>query len=237
MEQAILDGFSDMEKGAYLCALASMATADRVATSEELEFITALADKAGISEEQRGFVQHAATTEITDADLNRCLNILKNSDLRFSLVSDIIAFAQADNHYANEEKQKVEQIAAYLGVNHDQFSVLDEFTKKAASEAPNHEQKIESGEETGQGFLGSLGLGDKLKKAGINTDSLFKGALGIIGPFLLARMFSGGRRKGGGMLGGLGGLLAGGGLLGGLLGGGRGFGGLGGMLGRLMGKK
>ena len=37
----ILSGYSDMEKGAYLGAIASISTADRSASEEELEYINA----------------------------------------------------------------------------------------------------------------------------------------------------------------------------------------------------
>lgn len=249
-ETTILSGYSNIEKGAYLGAIASLATADRTASPEELEYIDALIESAEITEDQASLIRHAATTDVADEDLERFLKILKTSELRFSLVSDVIAFAQADNDYTDNEKTKVQDIASYLGVNEEQFSVLNQFTQTAVEEAPKHADEIQSEKATPSGFLDSLGFGDKLKNAGINSNSLFKGALGIIGPMLLARMFSGGRRGGatrggGGLLGGLlgGGLLSGlmgnksGGLLGGLLGGGRGFGSAGGMLGRFFGKR
>jgi uncharacterized tellurite resistance protein B-like protein len=240
----ILEGYNDTEKGAYLGALASIATADRSATEEELTYLQALCESANLSEDQTNLIREAATTEISDEDLKRCLDVLKTSELRFSLVSDVIAFAGSDQSYSEEEKQKVQQIAQYLGVNQEQFSLLDQFTKKAVKEVPKQVEAIETEQTTPGNFLDSLGFGDKLKSAGINSNSLLKGALGIIGPIVLARMLSGRRgSSGGGMFGGggltgggglLGGLL-GGGLLGGLLGGGRGFGNAGGMLGRMFG--
>lgn len=267
MEQSttILEGYSDEEKGAYLGAIASIATADRSASDEELEYIKALCESANLSEEQTGIITSAASTQITDDDLKRCLDVLKNSELKFSLVSDVIAFAESDQNYSAEEKQNVEKIAQYLGVNQEQFSLLNQFTKTAVQEAPKHAEAIETQQTTPHGFLESLGFGDKMKSAGINSSSIFKTALGIIGPMLLAKMMSSRRgSSGGGLLGGLGGLFGGGGgiipdnnsgsgggllgglgsllggnsggLLGGLLGGGSGgFGGAGGLLGRVLG--
>ena len=253
MEQTttILDGYSNLEKGAYLGAIASIATADRTASPEEKDYINALCESANLTDEQTKLITQVAATQVADDDLNRFLDVLKTSDLRYSLVSDLIAFAQSDKNYSEEEKQTVEKISQYLGLSHQQLSVLDEFTKKAVQEAPNHAESIQSEQTTPQNFLESLGFGDKLKSAGINSNSLLKGALGIIGPFILARMLSGKRRGGGGLLGGilggnamtggggmfggLGGLFGGGGLLGGLLGGGRGFGNAGGLLSRILG--
>ncbi len=267
MEQnpTILEGYSDIEKGAYLAAIASIASADRSASEEEIEYMEALSESANISDEQKELIRQAST-ELSGDDLNRCLEVLKGSDLRFSLVSDLIAFAESDKNYSPEEKQNVEKIAAYLGVNQEQFSVLNQFTKKAVQEVPAQAEALQNETTTPSNFLDSLGFGEKLKGAGINTNSLLKGALGIMGPIILAQMFRGGRRKssgggllggilgrgsGGGMMGGgnqsgsilggggggglLGGLLTGGGLLGGLLGGGRGFGSAGGLLGKVLG--
>jgi uncharacterized tellurite resistance protein B-like protein len=249
-ETTILEGYSAAEKAAYLGAIASLATADRTAGEEEISYLEALCESAGLSDTETESVRQAASSEMTDTELKSYLDVLKTSELRFSLVSDVIAFAQADQNYSDEEKQNVKNIADYLGVNQDQFSVLNQFTNKAVEEAPGQADALQTGQTSPQGFLDKLGFGDKLKSAGINTNSLVKGALGILGPIILAKMFSGGRRRSGGLGAGLGGALSGGGggllgsllgggggLLGGLLGGGRGFGNAGGMLGRILGKR
>lgn len=226
----ILQGYSDEEKGAYLGALASIATADRSASEEELEYLNALCDAANVSQEQKDLITEAASSEISDTDLQRCLDVLKTSDLRFSLVSDAQAFAQTDHSYSEDEKENVKKIAEYLGVNQEQVSLLDQFTKKAVKEVPEHADAIGNAEKTPQSFLEGLGFGDKLKSAGINTNGLLKGALAIIGPIILARLLS---RKSGGNSGGLGGMFGGGNSgLGGMFGGsGDSSGGLGGMFG------
>src|SRR5215213_10216965 len=102
-QEVLLKNYSDMEKGAYLGAIASIATADHSATEEELDYLMALADSAELSEQQKQVVTRAAT-ELTPDELKRCIEILKNSELRFSLVTDLISFAKADGHYGEEEK-------------------------------------------------------------------------------------------------------------------------------------
>src|SRR5687768_1011909 len=125
MEQneKLLKDYSESEKGAYLGAIASIATADHTASEEELEYIMDLADSAGISEDQKEAVKKAAT-ELSGEELSRCLDILKTSDLRFSLVTDLISFAESDNNYSDEEKENVEKIARHLNINQEQFSLL-----------------------------------------------------------------------------------------------------------------
>jgi uncharacterized tellurite resistance protein B-like protein len=227
--KTILEGYTDQEKGAYLGAIASLATADRSASPEEIEHIEDLAEAAQLSEQQREAVVRAAT-ELSGEELKRCLDTLKNSNLRFSLVTDLIAFAEVDNNYSEEERKNVEQITQYLGVNKTQVSLLDQFVQRTS-------QSNKSPEEiTKPGFLESLGLKDQFSNAGINIGSIGRGMFGFLGPMLLGGMLSRGlgrgmRPRSGGFGGGLGGGL--GGALGGALGGGLGmprgggFGGLG----------
>jgi uncharacterized tellurite resistance protein B-like protein len=229
----VLEGYSDQEKGAYLGAVASIATADRQASEEEMQYIAALCNAADISETQKEAVMRAAN-ELSGEELKKCLDILKNSDLKYSLVTDIIAFAKADNNYAAEEQKRVEEISQYLEVNQNQFSLLNEFTEKAAAKDVPAEEKAKPS------FLSSLGLNDKLKNAGINSNSLMKGLLAIGGPILLGSILSGAmRRRGTGMFGNMGGLMGGAGLgsIIGMLSGGRGFRNTGGLLGRIFGNR
>ena len=235
----ILEGHTDREKGAYLGAIASIATADREASPEELEHMAQLCDAADLSEVQKQSVIRAAT-ELSGDELTRCLDILKDSELRYSLVTDLMAFAKSDNNYSEEEQENIQKIAEYLGVNQQQFSLLDQFAEKAGSSQASPEEAVQPG------FLSSLGLKDKLENAGISGNGLLKGLLGVAGPMILSGMLSrglGGHARsgglGGGLLGGLAGGLSGSGGLGSLIGmlsGGRGLGSTGGLLGRVLGR-
>lgn len=233
----VLEGYNDQEKGAYLGAMASIATADRQASEEELQYISALCDAADVSDTQKEAVIRAAS-EISEDELKKCLDVLKGSELKYSLVTDLIAFAKSDNNYGEAEQQRVAEISQYLGVDQNQFSLLNEFTDKAATKEIPEEEKAKPS------FLSSLGLSDKLKSAGINSNGLLKGLLGIAGPIILGGIVSGAMRRRGrsssGMFGNMGGGLMGGGGLGSLIGmlsGGRGFGNTGGLLGRILGKR
>lgn len=230
--ETILEGYSDHEKGAYLGAIASIATADREASPEELEYIDNLCEAAQLSEKQKQAV-HQAATELSGEELNRCLDILKGSELKYSLVTDLMAFAKSDNNYSEKEEENITKISRYLGIDQKQFSLLDQF----ADESVHQPETTEA-----QGLLGGR-LGNQLQSAGINTGSLFKGLISIAAPMLIGSMLSRGRRGGGlgGALGGgLGGML-GGGMSGGLgsvigmLNGGRGMGSTGGLFGRIFG--
>ena len=191
--EKVLRDYSDIEKGAYLGAIASIATADRTASPQEIEYINALAESADLSESQKNLVERAAT-ELSGEELKRCLDVLKTSDLRFSLVTDLIGFAESDKSYSAEEKANVEKIAQYLGIDRQQFSLLDQFVQKTAEVQPQPEEMQKPG------FLSSLGLDQKFKNLGINFSSITKGLLSVAGPMLLMNMF---RRRGGNAAAGL----------------------------------
>lgn len=235
--EKLLKDYSDNEKGAYLGAIASIATADHSATEEEEEYLKILSESADLSPQQQEAVLRAAK-ELSGDELKRCLDIIKESDLRFSLVTDLISFAETDKSYSPEEKSNVEKIAQYLNINQNQFSLLDQFVKKTVESGTSNEEVSKPG------FLSSLGLEDKFKSAGLNMGSLTKGLLGIAGPMILAKMLTGGlgRRRSMNPFGNQGGFpgrqsSGGFGSLISMLNGGRGFGSTGGLLSKIFGSR
>ncbi|MBF9239256.1 TerB family tellurite resistance protein [Hymenobacter sp. BT683] len=231
METTLLQNYSEAEKTAYLSAIASLASADRQASGAEIEFLQALAQQAGLS---GGSTQQvlAAAQDATNQSIQQSLDVLKNSDLRFSLVTDLISFARADGSYANDEEAMITKMSQYLGINSQQQHTLETVVDQAETVAHNPQDPAK------QGFFSSIG--DKLSSAGIPKQALMAGLLGVVAPMVISRVMGGSRSQGmgGGMMGNmgsgsLGGLLGGaaqsglGGMLGGLLGGG--------MLGGLMG--
>ena len=228
METQLLSNYSEPEKTAYLSAIAALATADRQASEPEAEFLQRLSQQAGLSPQAAQQVLHAAQ-DSSNQSIQQNLDQLKSSDLRFSLVTDLISFARADGAYSNEEEAMVSKMASYLGVNAEQKATLENVVDQAAN-VPHDAQ--DPGK---QGFLS--GLGDKLSNVGIPKNALLGGLLGVVAPMVISRVMGGGSSNSagygqsqpsgtmGGMLGGLlgggqGGGSSMGGLLGGLLGGG-----------------
>ena len=229
MDTQLLQNYSEAEKTAYLSAIASLATADRQASGAEGQFLQALAQQAGLS---GGATQQvlAAAQDANNQSIQQHLDVLKGSDLRFSLVTDLISFARADGAYANDEEAMIGKMSQYLGINAEQQHTLETVVDQAATVAHDPQDPGK------QGFLS--GIGDKLSSVGIPKGALMAGLLGVVAPMVISRVMGGGQRQdmnpGGGLMGGsMGGLLGGaansglGGMLGGLLGGGM----LGGLLG------
>src|SRR5687767_14421760 len=108
-EEKLLRDYNDDEKGAYISAIASLATADRTASQEEHEFLQAIADSAELSTEQVDKV-NAAADDTTGQQLTSSLDTLKNSELRFSLLTDLVAFAESDKDYSEQEKTNIRKM-------------------------------------------------------------------------------------------------------------------------------
>jgi uncharacterized tellurite resistance protein B-like protein len=244
-QTTLLKDYSQEEKGAYFGALATMASADGNASAEEMEFLRMMAEAAELPENLQQELTQIANNP-SQISLQKCLDILKKSPLRFSFVTDIISFAKSDGQYTSDEQQRIQEIAQYLEIDQKQYSILDQFVEKA-DEAKQHGE-----DPTSQSFLNKSGFGDMFKNVGISPQ-MVTGMLGILAPIVLSKMMGGRGRttRGGGLLGGLlgggmtGGSMRGGGLgsiisiLGGLNGkrgyGSMGSGGLGSLLGGMLG--
>lgn len=223
-DSQLLQNYSDSEKAAYLSVIASLASADREASATETEFLQQLAHQAGLS---GGATQQvlAAAKDATNESIKGHLETLRDSDLRYSLVTDLISFARADGAYANDEEAMINKISAYLGITPQQTQTLNQVVDQAA-QVPH-----DANDPAKQSFFG--GITDKLEGAGIPKGALMAGLLGVVAPMVLSKVM--GRGQGGGMMGGMGGGGLGGGSMGGLLGGAMGGGSMGGLLGGLLG--
>lgn len=207
-------------------ALATIASADGHVSEDEIQFLQLTSEAAELPENLQQEVISIARNP-SQISLQRCLDVLKGSPLRFSFITDIISFAKSDGQYTSDEQKRIAEVSNYLGIDQNQFSILDQFVDKA-------NQAQEKGEDpTSQSFLNKSGFGDMFKKSGISP-AMVTGMLGVLAPIVISGMMNrrrggyGGGMMGGGMGGGLGGLL--GGLLGGGMAGGM-MGGRGGMYG------
>ena len=217
--ESLLQNYSESEKTAYLSTIAALASADRSASEQETQFLTALAESAQLSPGAAQLVL-AAANDSSNQSIAQHLDALKGSELRYSLVADIISFAKADDKYSGEEQQMMQKMAAYLGVNSEQVQALGQAVEQT------QQQPAAQTEEQANSMFSGGGIGDMLRKVGIQPSTLAKGMLGILAPILISKVLSG--RSGGGMTGG--GMGSGGGL-----GSSGGMGGMGGMGGGMLG--
>jgi uncharacterized tellurite resistance protein B-like protein len=201
-----LSSYPEQEKTAYLAALAALATSDREASKEELEHLRQISNDAGLSESNEQEIIEAAK-DVTGQHLKDSLDVLKDSDLRYGLITDLIAIAQADESYTEQEKENIGKVSRYLNINKNQFSILDQFVRKAVEEERSPEEYRKPN------FLGSTGMQDKFSQAGFDMQAIGRSIFGFLGPVLLGSLASRslGRRSSNQFpnRGGLGGMLGG----------------------------
>lgn len=232
-EIPLLSIYQVKEREAYISIIASIATADRTATEDELDYLAALSAASGINPE----IATKAAEDSTNVSLSESLSVLKNSELRFSLMADIISFAQSDGKYTVDEEEKIKSICNYLGITEEQTKVLATVLEESNALVTSPEDA------TNEGFFEKNGFSKMLSNANIPVSSIVKGLIGLAAPFILSKMVArkaqAGNPQTGGLGGGLGGTLLGalqGGRIGGLgsifgnLSGGSGYNGLGSIL-------
>lgn len=208
--------FPAEQRAAYLGAIASLTTADRVASEQEVAFLSGLAQQTGLSQDEAQTVVNAALDPNTGA-LQNYLAVLKNSELRFSLLHDLLAYAQSDGDFSAEEQKSVESLARSLGISGDQFRAVDNFQEAQATGGDISAAK------------------SALQNAGVpaQTNGFLGQLIGTLGPIVLQQILSrSGRGSSSASLGGLGGVL---GNLGGSPASGSGGGGLMDILGSVLG--
>ncbi len=169
------------QRAAYLGAIASLLTADKEASQAEGEFLSHLAQATGLAQEDAQHVVDAAL-DPNNESLMQDLTTLKSSDLRFSLVQDLISFAQSDGQYSEAEQERIAQMAQFLGVTEEQFDALHQYQQAAADGANVNDPR----------FLQQSGIGSLFSQLGLpKGGGMLSGILAVAGPMILQKVLAG----------------------------------------------
>lgn len=237
MENNPILNYSEGEKSAYLTLLASVATADHENSEGEIAFMQQMCEVSDISQKCANEVTMAMTNPAS-VDFSTHITNLKNSELKFSLIADIINMVNADGDMDADEVAHVNKLNQALGINQNQFDVMKEYVHKANSHAKEQtttpglgflggndsggssSSGIGSMLSTAAGFLVQSGLLNKFQQNNIPTNNFQQGSTmgtilsGLATSFIQSKISGGNSNNansGGGMLGGLVGSMLGGG--------------------------
>jgi uncharacterized tellurite resistance protein B-like protein len=125
------------ERVDYLMIVASMAGADVMLDQHELDRLRELCAELDLPEKETEDILTASHRPT--ATIERHIETLKGSDLRFKLLSDCISLAYADDDYGAEEKHEVDGLAVSLGVSAEQLTAIEELVKATHAAAMGHE--------------------------------------------------------------------------------------------------
>jgi uncharacterized tellurite resistance protein B-like protein len=115
------------ERVDYLMVVASMAGADVVIDQAEKDRLRELCGELGLPERETAAVLSAC--QRPTASIERHIDGLKSSPLRFTLLSDCVSLAYADGDYGKDERREVESLARALGVSGEQLAPIEELVR------------------------------------------------------------------------------------------------------------
>jgi uncharacterized tellurite resistance protein B-like protein len=135
------------ERVDYLIIVASMAGADVQLKQSETDKLKALCHQLGLPDEELKKVLTASQS--ATASVERHLEGLKASPLRFSLLSDCVSLAYADGKYEKTEKAEIRALAGQLGVAEEQVVAIEELVATCRQAAEGGPASTQAGEEIG----------------------------------------------------------------------------------------
>ncbi|WP_157638181.1 TerB family tellurite resistance protein [Flexithrix dorotheae] len=122
----ILLNFGKQERVSYLVALSTLAMADGEVEEGEVKLIQTMCENSELDGKETGVVM-AAVYAPDNVDLVSHLDNLTSSDLRFSLMTDILLLVNADGELEEEEIAQVAQLKLRLNISNEQYATLGQY--------------------------------------------------------------------------------------------------------------
>jgi uncharacterized tellurite resistance protein B-like protein len=121
-----LKSYPEVAQVAYLCLLAGLCFADKDFSEKERQQLETHLKALDISDEGRGKI-YSAVFSLRDEHIEKItegLLKLANSDLRFTLISDLYVLALADDTITEEEESYINKLASQVNVSAEQCATI-----------------------------------------------------------------------------------------------------------------
>ncbi len=166
METAqLLLNYDEEQRATYLTVLASLALADGEVQEEEAKLIETMCAETKLSFRPKMQVLNALYLP-NSVEIAPLIERLSESNLKYSLLADILKMVQANGELTPKEAKEVAKLKGMLLLNDAQYEVVDKYVKMAA-------------QLTAQGvtddFLAQSGLDKKFAEVGIPLEAFQKG--------------------------------------------------------------
>jgi uncharacterized tellurite resistance protein B-like protein len=126
MERHPLTAYPHVERVDYLSVLAAIAAADATVTDEELSHLRHFCESVEIDDIGIGLII-AALEHPAVVNLPAILPRLAQTDLKFTLLADMLCIAQADGIVCPAEQAEINTIAAMLGITAEQITAVNRY--------------------------------------------------------------------------------------------------------------
>lgn len=124
--------YPEVERVDYLCVAATIAAADGKITDDEISHIREFCEHIEIGEIGIGLII-AAIENPAGVDLQTILSRLKHTDLKFTLLTDMLFIAHADGIVCPGEQEEIKKIAEMLAITSPQIDAIDRYVEAAIS--------------------------------------------------------------------------------------------------------
>lgn len=173
-----LAGYPEDEKVDYLSLVASIAAADENVTDDEVTILREFCTTIGIHEIGIGMII-AAAGDPSVIDIQAIIPRLSQTDLKFTLLTDMFFMAYADGIVSPEEEKEINKIAAKLQISRDQLAAIDRYVDAVVSAQHSSPSKTDW-KKSGSEIAGSLAsAGVPLGAIVISGSLVGSGAAGI----------------------------------------------------------
>lgn len=135
---ALLD-YPEVERVDYLSVVASLASADGNVTDDEISKIREFCETVQIGDIGISLII-AAIENPSVVDLQTILPRLAQTDLKFTLLADMLFLAHADGMCCTEEQEEIHKIAAMLNIASEQIEAVNRYVETVL-EAASKKQK------------------------------------------------------------------------------------------------
>lgn len=121
------------ERVDYLQILAALIGADTTVSHHELGVLQEFCTTLELDDASRDRVV-ASTRKVDAAAIRATCERLKASELRFTLVSDLLYLAYSDAHYGQPEREVIEGIARLVGISYHQLDAMESYARAVVAE-------------------------------------------------------------------------------------------------------
>ncbi len=132
MSKHPLANYPEDERIDYLSIVASVAFADGTVTDDEVSTLREFCTTIGIHELGIGMII-AAAEDPSDLDLEAIITRLSQTELKFTLLTDMFFMAYADGNVSPNEEGEIHKIAEMLRISRDQIAAIDRYVDAVIS--------------------------------------------------------------------------------------------------------
>jgi uncharacterized tellurite resistance protein B-like protein len=132
--------YSEDEKIDYLSLVGTIVAADGNISDEEISKLREFCTTIGVSGMGTGMII-AAVANPSGIDLQPILSRLSRTDLKFTLLTDMLFMAQADGIVAPGETEEIQKVAALLNITQEQIEAITKYAEAVvAVQTPEYAQ-------------------------------------------------------------------------------------------------